>query len=76
MRFWLLAMINSGPVRLASLGIRIVGWLVALSALVIWWGPGETASRPGRAVLGLVLGAALWVIATIPRWLSSEVAAH
>ena len=75
MRFWILAVVNSGPVRLMSIGVRVLAWLVVLSALVLWWGPGDAASHPGRAAVGLILGAALWVAATLQRWLSVKVAA-
>lgn len=52
-----------------SIAVRILAWLLALSAIVIWWGPGESASQPERAVFGLELAAALWAVATLPRWL-------
>lgn len=74
MRFWLVAAIESVPIRLIALFVRILGWLVVLSAVVIWWGPGDTDPDPTRALAGLVVGAAVWAIGMAPRRLIAEAA--
>ncbi len=76
MRFWLLAVMESGPVRLGSIAVRTMAWLLIVSAAVIWWGPGDDASSSGRALAGLLLGAVLWVFATLPRWIASAIEAR
>ena len=73
MRFWLVAVIDSVPVRLVALFIRIVGWLVVASATVIWWGPGDSIGNPGRAVVGFAVGGLVWAAGMTPRWFVDEV---
>ncbi len=67
MRFLLVAVVESAPVQLVALLVRMLGWLVVLSALVIWWGPADAGGDPGRAVLGLAVGAAVWAVGMLPR---------
>lgn len=73
MRFWMLALLGSGPVRLGSIAVRVLAWLLISSGLVLWWGPGDSSSRPGQALVSVALGGVLWVAATVPRWLASAV---
>lgn len=75
MRFWLVAVLMSGPVFLVSVLVRMLAWLVILSALVTWWGPGDAASDPVGGLAGLVGGLVLWAVATLPRWAAFKLGA-
>ena len=75
MRFWVVAFAESVPVRLAALAVRMLGWLVVFSAMVIWWGPADTDANPSRAVLGLAVGVAVWAVGMLPRRLVHQLLA-
>ena len=68
--FWLVAVLESGPVRATSLVVRVLAWLLLGSAVVLAVGPGDASRDPGRAVMALLVAAVLWVVATVPRWLA------
>ena len=61
--------VESVPIRLIALFVRILGWLVVLSAVVIWWGPGDTDPDTTGPLAGPVVGAAPWAIGMAPTWL-------
>ena len=68
MRFWLVTLLASGPVVAASLVLRVLAWLVVMSGVVLWWGPGDAVSDRGRVIVALGVGAGLWLAAGLPRW--------
>ena len=56
-----------------ALLVRAFGFLVILSAIVIWVGVGGKVGDPSRAVVGVAIGLAIWALGMAPRWFVVQV---